>query len=41
MMILPVSGALVVVAALRVLVEDFRALRRGERLGRREGVGEV
>lgn len=40
-MILPVSGALVVVAALRVLVEDFGALRRGERLGRREGVGEV
>jgi TRAP-type C4-dicarboxylate transport system permease small subunit len=41
MMILPVSGALVVVAALRVLAEDFRALRRGERLGRRAGVGEV
>jgi TRAP-type C4-dicarboxylate transport system permease small subunit len=41
MMILPVSGALVVMAALRVLAEDFRALRRGERLGRRTGVGEV
>lgn len=41
MMILPVSGVLVVVAALRVLAEDFRGLRRGERLGRRAGVGEV
>lgn len=41
MMILPVSGALVVLAALRVLAEDFGALRRGERLGRRTGVGEV
>lgn len=41
MMILPVSGVLVVIAALRVLIEDFRALRRGERLGRREGIGEV
>jgi TRAP-type C4-dicarboxylate transport system permease small subunit len=41
MMILPVSGVLVVMAALRVLAEDFRALRRGERLGRRAGVGEV
>lgn len=41
MMILPVSGVLVVLAALRVLVEDFKALRRGERLGRRAGVGEI
>jgi TRAP-type C4-dicarboxylate transport system permease small subunit len=41
MMILPVSGALVVLAALRVLAEDLGALRRGERLGRRDGVGEV
>ena len=41
MMILPVSGVLVVLAALRVLAEDLGALRRGERLGRREGVGEV
>jgi TRAP-type C4-dicarboxylate transport system permease small subunit len=41
MMILPVSGALVVAAALRVLVEDFKALRRGERLGRREGIGQI
>ena len=41
MMILPVSGVLVVLAALRVLAEDLSALRRGERLGRREGVGEV
>lgn len=41
MMILPVSGVLVVMAALRVLAEDFRALRRGERLGRRAGVGEI
>lgn len=41
MMILPVSGVLVVLAALRVLVEDFRGLRRGERLGRRPGIGEV
>lgn len=41
MMILPVSGMLVVLAALRVLVEDSRALRRGERLGRRPGVGEI
>ena len=40
-MILPVSGALVVLAALRVLAEDFAALRRGERLGRRPGAGEV
>lgn len=41
MMILPVSGVLVVLAALRVLVEDFKALRRGARLGRRTGVGEI
>jgi len=41
MMILPVSGVLIVLAALRVLAEDLGALRRGERLGRREGVGEV
>ena len=41
MMILPASGALVVIAALRVLAEDFKALRRGERLGRRDGVGKV
>jgi TRAP-type C4-dicarboxylate transport system permease small subunit len=41
MMILPVSGVLVVLAALRVLAEDLRALRRGERLGRRPGVGEI
>jgi TRAP-type C4-dicarboxylate transport system permease small subunit len=41
MMILPVSGALVVLAALRVLAEDLGALRRGERLGRRDGVGDV
>ena len=41
MLILPVSGVLVVLAAMRVLVEDFKALRRGERLGRREGVGQV
>jgi TRAP-type C4-dicarboxylate transport system permease small subunit len=41
LMILPVSGVLVVLAALRVLVEDFKALRRGERLGRRPGVGEI
>jgi TRAP-type C4-dicarboxylate transport system permease small subunit len=41
MMILPVSGALVVLAAMRVLVEDLGALRRGERLGRRDGIGEV
>ena len=41
MMILPVSGVLVVLAGLRVLAEDFAALRRGERLGRRPGVGEV
>lgn len=41
MMILPVSGVLVVIAALRVLAEDYRALRRGERLGRRPGTGEV
>ena len=41
MMILPASGALVTLAALRVLAEDLRALRRGERLGRREGVSEV
>ena len=41
MMILPVSGALVVLAGLRVLAEDFKALGRGERLGRRDGVGEV
>jgi TRAP-type C4-dicarboxylate transport system permease small subunit len=41
MMILPISGVLVILAALRVLAEDLRALRRGERLGRREGVGQV
>lgn len=41
MLILPLSGVLVVLAALRVLAEDLGALRRGERLGRREGVGEV
>ncbi|HKQ27810.1 MAG TPA: TRAP transporter small permease subunit [Burkholderiales bacterium] len=41
MMILPISGVLVILAALRVLAEDIRALRRGERLGRREGVGQV
>ena len=41
MMILPVSGVLVVLAGLRVLAEDFGALRRGERLGRRPGIGEV
>jgi TRAP-type C4-dicarboxylate transport system permease small subunit len=41
MMILPASGVLVTLAALRVLAEDLKALRRGERLGRREGVGEV
>jgi TRAP-type C4-dicarboxylate transport system permease small subunit len=41
MMILPASGVLVILAALRVLVEDLRALRRGERLGRRAGVGEI
>lgn len=41
LMILPASGVLVVLAALRVLAEDFRALRRGERLGRRAGIGEV
>ncbi len=41
MMILPVSGVLVTIAALRVLAEDYRALRRGERLGRRPGAGEV
>jgi TRAP-type C4-dicarboxylate transport system permease small subunit len=41
MMILPVSGVLVVLAGLRVLAEDFAALRRGERLGRRPGIGEV
>jgi TRAP-type C4-dicarboxylate transport system permease small subunit len=40
-MILPVSGALVAVAALRVLAEDFRALRRGERLGLRDNVREI
>lgn len=40
-MILPVSGALVALAALRVLAEDFRALRRGERLGLRDNVREV
>jgi len=36
-----VSGVLVSLAGLRVLVEDFGVLRRGERLGRRDGVGEV
>jgi TRAP-type C4-dicarboxylate transport system permease small subunit len=41
MMILPVSGVLVVIAALRVLAEDYQALRRGERLGRRPGAGEI
>jgi TRAP-type C4-dicarboxylate transport system permease small subunit len=41
LMILPVSGVLVVAAAVRVLVEDFKALRRGERLGRREGIGQI
>jgi len=41
MMILPLSGVLVVLAALRVLAEDFKALRSGERLGRRPGVGEI
>lgn len=41
MMILPASGVLVIIAALRVLAEDYRALRRGERLGHRPGVGEV
>lgn len=41
MFVLPVSGALVVLAGLRVLAEDFKALRRGERLGRRDGVGEI
>jgi TRAP-type C4-dicarboxylate transport system permease small subunit len=41
MMILPVSGVLVVIAGLRVLAEDLKALRRGERLGRRPGIGEV
>ena len=41
MMILPLSGVLVLLAALRVLAEDIGALRRGERLGRRPGVGEV
>ena len=41
MMILPLSGVLVILAALRVLAEDVRALRCGERLGRRPGVGEV
>ena len=41
MMILPFSGVLVVLAALRVLAEDFRALRRGQRLGRRAGFGEI
>jgi len=41
MMILPAAGVLVTLAALRVLAEDYRALRRGERLGRRAGVGEV
>src|SRR5574340_821226 len=41
MMILPVSGVLVMIAALRVLAEDYRALRRGERLGHRPGAGEV
>ncbi len=40
-MILPVSGALVAAAALRVLAEDFRALRRGERLGLRDNVREI
>ena len=39
-MILPVSGALVAAAGLRVLAEDFRALRRGERLGQRDNVRE-
>ena len=41
MMILPASGVLIVAAAARVLAEDFRALRRGERLGRREGIGQI
>lgn len=41
MMILPVSGVLVVIAALRVLAEDLNALRRGQRLGRRAGIGEI
>lgn len=41
MMILPVSGVLVVIAGLRVLAEDLKALRRGERLGRRAGIGEI
>jgi TRAP-type C4-dicarboxylate transport system permease small subunit len=41
LMILPASGVLVVLAAMRVLAEDFKALRRGERLGRRPGTGEV
>lgn len=41
MMVLPVAGVLVMLGALRVLAEDFRALRRGERLGRRAGFGEV
>ena len=40
-MILPVSGALVAAAGLRVLAEDFRALRRGERLGPRDNVREI
>jgi TRAP-type C4-dicarboxylate transport system permease small subunit len=40
-MILPVSGGLVAAAALRVLAEDFRALRRGERLGLRDNVREI
>jgi TRAP-type C4-dicarboxylate transport system permease small subunit len=41
MMILPLSGVLVVIAALRVLAEDLNALRRGQRLGRRAGIGEI
>ncbi len=41
MMILPFSGVLVIIAGLRVLAQDFRALRRGERLGQREGIGQI
>ncbi len=41
MMILPFSGVLVIIAGLRVLAQDFRALRRGERLGQREGIAQI